>query len=231
MVVVEDRAAVESSHSESVIARWTGWSLLGLVLSLLVAHGGAMAIAGDRATGILDVPAITQYYSHAGLGVLYWQHGLGIVLFGAFVAGFWLLDKDRVTKPVDAVLLGAGVVAAAAVVPLGLTELGLQAAMAKLAGASQPDALLAVFVSWDWIYNSLFYWLEVMWVGAFSLVMLRAGLFPRWLGVWGLVVAATHVFHSSVLLTGMPDAITLPGSALFLVWLITIGVKLVRWQR
>jgi hypothetical protein len=230
MKVIEGAAATDRSHSASVYARWSGWSLLGLIVSLLLAHGGAMAIAGNRATGTLDVTTITDYYSHSGLGALYWQHGLGVVLFGVFVAGLWLFGRDSVTKPIDTMLLGAGVVVAAAVVPLGLTELALQAAMTKLAAADQSQALLAVFVSWDWIYNSLFYWLEVMWVGAISLFILTSGVLPRWMGFLGLGVASLHVFHSTVLLTGAPDAATLPGTALFLFWMITFAVKMIRWQ-
>lgn len=211
-----------------VVSKWTGWALLAVALSLAVVHGGAIAIAGDRVTGSADLDQITAYYSHGALLFLYWQHGLGVLLFGAFVVGFWSLMSARVTSALDRLLLGLGVVAGAAVIPVALTELGFQAGMVKLAQAGATEPLLGAFFIWDWIYNGLFYWLEVIWVGSFSLVMYRTRSVPPWLSLSGIGIAILHVFHSTVLIAGLPDSTTLPGSGLFLLWFIALGVTLVK---
>lgn len=212
-------------------ARWAGWSLLAITASLLIAHGGSMIVAGQRVTGTSDFQLIQEFYSYRELLPLYWQHGLGVVIFGGFIIGFHRFMRDQATKTIDRLLLATGVIAAASVIPLALTELGLQAALVQLSDTQASEAILGVFASWDWIYNSFFYWLEAVWVGAFSLLLLRTQALPRWIAVLGLVVASLHVFHSAVLMLGLPDAVTLPGTALFLVWFIATGIQLVRWGR
>ena len=69
-----------SSPDLSVVsARWAGWSLLAITLSLLVVHGGAGAVAGQRVSGTSDVAAVAAFYSHQALLPLLWQHGLGVL--------------------------------------------------------------------------------------------------------------------------------------------------------
>ena len=44
----------------------------------------------------------------------------------------------------------------------------------------------------------------------------------------GLIVPAFHAFHSSVLMLGLSDQLTLSGTALFFLWFVATGVYLVR---
>jgi hypothetical protein len=209
-------------------ARWSGWLFLGVALSLLVVHGGAQIVSGQRVTGTDDVDAIRAFYDRAGLLPLFWQHGLGIILFAGAVVTFRRYLMGAATSPVDRAFVDIGTLIAAAVVPLALTELGLQMAMVQVSGSSGGDGLFGVFAAWDWIYNSAFYWLEVGWVFCFNFVALRTRSLPRAVAVIGLVVAAAHVFHSAVLMLGLSDLLTFPATALFMVWFIATGVSLVR---
>ncbi len=209
-------------------AIWAGWSLLGVLVSLLIVHGGAQAVAGPRLSGKVDPQAVTSFYDHSQLVPIFWQHGLGLTLFAVFLVsfrrhllGFRLSQRDRL-------LTDAGTVIGLAVVPLGLVEVGLQMALVSLAGSGATDGLLSTFAAWDWVYNSMFYWLEVGWVGCLNLVALRTGALPRRTALLGLVVALLHVFHSSVLMLGLADAYTLPGTALFVLWFAAAGIHLVR---
>ncbi|MBI4202601.1 MAG: hypothetical protein HY532_05760 [Chloroflexi bacterium] len=216
-------------HSVRVVsARWAGWGLLVSFVSLLIIHGGAQAVAGQRVSGTSDVAAIAAYYSYHGLLPLYWQHGVMVLTFFAFVVAFrrYLMDMARTT--LDRVLVDLGALIAAAVIPLGLAVLGLQMAMVQVVDTPSQDGLLGLFAAWDWIYNSTFYWLEVGWMAAFNLAALRLAALPRWIAVLGLIVPLFHAFHTSVLMLGLSDQLTLPGTALFMVWFVATGVYLVK---
>lgn len=216
------------SDVRATAGRWAGWSLLLVLASLLVTHGGAQAIAGQRATGTEDIAAITAFYSHTGLRVLFWQHGAGVIVFAGFAVAMRQLLVARVGSGRDRLLLDTTVVIALAVVPAALVELALQLAMIQLASAGSADGLLAVFATWDWFYNSLFYWLEAFWMAGLGVLTWRTGILPRWMSALGLTVAAAHVFHSAVLMLGLPDAATLPATAGFIVWFAAAGTHLIR---
>lgn len=217
--------------SEPGDGRWAGWGLLAVTMSLLIVHGGAAIVAGQRASGISDIGLIEAYYSNRGLLPMYWQHGLGILFFGVFLVGIRRHLAARITRPGDRRLLDVGTLIAAMVIPLALTELALQASLVQLVPTESPQATLAIFVAWDWLYNGLFYWLEVIWVGSISLLLLRTGIVRQWISILGLVSAGLHVFHSAVLMLGLPDQVTLPGTGLFAIWFVALGVSLVRADR
>jgi hypothetical protein len=73
-----------------------------------------------------------------------------------------------------------------------------------------------------------------IWMALISIALLRARLFPRWLGVFGLAAAAVYSLgHGELLATVIPGfpawgLAGLIGSLSWLAWMIALGVFLLR---
>ncbi|HKZ53204.1 MAG TPA: hypothetical protein VJ085_07995 [Candidatus Acidoferrales bacterium] len=222
---------VSTSEQVSSTAKWAGVGMLILfVFGVLVMQVGATAIAGQRVSGTSDVAALNVYYNHQSLMPIYWQGGLGLLGFALFVAAFRRYLQLQTESGLMRLLIDAASIIGVIEVSVLLVVVSLQAAMVQIAaaGPQNSSALLAVFAAWDWTYNGLLYWTEVGWLSLFSVVGWRTGAFPRLLAAFGLIVSAFHLFHTTVLMLGLPDAVTIPGTILFVVWFIWMIVYLLR---
>jgi hypothetical protein len=130
------------------------------------------------------------------------------------------------------VLIDAATVIAVVEFAVLLIAIGLQAALVQIAtaGPTNAPALLGVFAAWDWIYNGLLYWLEAGFVALFSIGAWPNHALPRALAVFGLAVGLAHLFNSSVLMSRLPDAATIPVTLLFVVWFLCTGIYLARGE-
>ena len=197
----------------------------------MLVHLGGQVVAGQRVSGTSDISAIAAYYAHRGLLPLYWLVGFFVLPFGTFVVAFRRYLRAHSSSTGAQVLADAGTALALAVIPAALVVwLAPQAAMVQMVKADPggSPALLGLFAFWDWAYNSLSYWLEFGWVGAFSLAAWQARALPRALAAYGVLVAIVLGSYSLVLPLGLSDQITLPGSLLFAIWFVVTGIYLAR---
>ena len=212
-------------------ARTAGISLLVSVVSVALWHLGPSLIAGPkRATGTSDLSVITAFYAHQGMVPFWWQGGvslLGIILFAVFFRRYLLTFglTPRMTALAD-----FATAVAVAVTPLYALSAGLESAMAQLAAAGETGraALFGVFAAWDWTYNSFAYFFEAGYMGAWAIVAWRTRSLPRWIAGIGGVTALDHLFNSQVLMSRLPDELTLIPTAVFFVWFVSTGIYLVR---
>lgn len=222
------------------------WSKVGGIAGLLTVLGifafeiiAPSAIAGNRVSGTTDSSAILAYYNHPALGPTYWASGMIPLFFLVFVYGIYLAMKESARSSGVTILLLAAAAIAVVEMPVALVEYALQWMLVWVAGAhaAASDAVMrvalenvgvAVFRFWDVLYNSLLYWLEGGYLLLFSVVMLKAGVFRRGIGWYGLLVAAYQFFNSAAIPLGVPDALTLPGNLLFTAWFVVVSVSLLR---
>jgi hypothetical protein len=224
------------------------WSKVGGIAGLLTVLGifafeiiAPSAIAGNRVSGTTDPSVILASYNHPALGPTYWASGTIPLFFLVFVYGIYLAMKESARSSGVTILLLAGAAIAVVEMPTALAEYALQWTLVWVAGAhaAASDAVtrvalenvgVAVFRFWDVLYNSLLYWLEGGYLFLFSVVMLKAGIFRRAIGWYGLLVAAYQFFNSAAIPFGVPDALTLPGNLLFAAWFVVVSISLLRMK-
>jgi hypothetical protein len=212
-------------------ARGAGIAVLVSVLSVLILHLGPGLIAGGaRATGTSNLANIAAYYSHPSMLPYWWQGGIsliGLILFAVLFRRYLLTFS---LSPLTSGLVDLATAATVAVTPLYAMSAGMESAMVQLvsAGEAGRGALLGVFSSWDWIYNSFAYFFEAGYMGAWAIVGWRSGALPRWIAVVGGATAVGHVFNSQVLMSHLSDNLTLLPTAFFFIWLVSAGIYLVR---
>lgn len=215
-------------------AKGAGIALLVSVISVLLTHLGPTIIAGgSRASGTSDIVRIAAFYGHPAMLPFWWQGGISLIGILAFAVLFRLYLRSFVMGPITSALVDLAAVTTVAVVPLYALGAGLQAAMVQLvaAGDAGRGALLGVFASWDWVYNSFAYFFEAGYLAAWSIVAWRVNALPRWVIVIGGITAIGHVFNSQVLLSHLPDELTLVPTVLFIGWFVGAGLFLARGGR
>jgi hypothetical protein len=214
----------------ATLARAAGISLLIAIVSVLVLHGGPGIIAGgNRVSGTSDLSTITAFYSHPSMRVFWWQGGVAILAILFFAAQF---RRYLLTFPLSPMQLGIvdfATYAAIGAAPMYAVSGALEPAMVQLVGAGESGSgLLAVFVAWDWIYNSFAYFFEFAYMAAWAVVVWQTRALPRWIAALGALTAVGHLFNSQVLLSGMSDTLTLIPTVVFIVWFIATGIYLLR---
>ena len=215
-------------------AKGAGLALLVSVISILVTQLGPTIIAGgSRASGTSDIDRIAAFYSDPAMLPFWWQGGISLIGILAFAVLFRRYLRTFRLSPMTGALVDLAVMTTVAVVPLYTLSVGLQAAMVQLvaAGDAGRGALLGVFASWDWVYNGFAYFFEAAYMAVWAIVAWRVDALPRWVVIVGAVTAVGHVFNSQVLLTRLPDELTLIPTVLFFAWLVGAGVFLVRGGR
>ncbi len=215
-------------------AKGAGLALLVSVISVLVTQLGPTIIAGgSRVSGTSDIERIVAFYGHPAMLPFWWQGGISLIGILAFAVLFRRYLQTFPMSPATGALVDLGVMTSVAAVPLYALSVGLQSAMVQLvaAGDAGRDAVFGVFAAWDWAYNSFAYFFEAGYMAAWAIVAWRLDALPRWVVVVGAVTAVGHVFNSQVLLTRLPDELTLVPTVLFLAWFVGAGVFLVRGGR
>ncbi len=215
-------------------AKGAGIALLLSVISVLVLHLGPTILAGGaRASGTSDLNRIVAFYGNPSMLPFWWQGGISLIGIAAFAVLFRRYLLTFPLSPMMAATADIAVLITAAAVPLYALGVGLQSAMVQLVSAGDVGrgALLGVFASWDWIYNSFAYFFEAGYMAAWAIVAWKSGALPRWITVLGGVTAVGHVFNSQVLLSHLPDELTLIPTIFFIAWFFGAGVFLSRGGR
>ena len=224
------------------------WNRIGGIAGLLTIAGifafeiiSPSAIAGNSPSGATDPAAILAFYNHDSLGWTYWASGTIILFFPVFLCGIYLALRESAKSSGVSILLLAGLAVAFAEIPSALVEYALQWTLVWVAGAhaAASDAVTrvaleniggSVFSFWDYFYNSLIYWLEGGYLLLFSVVIIKAGVFRRAIGWFGLLAAAYQFFNTASIPLGVPDALTLPGNLLLASWFVAVSVSLLRMK-
>ena len=212
-------------------AKGAGIALLVSVISVLITHLGPTILAGGaRVSGTSDLDRIVMFYDHPSMLPFWWQGGISLISIAAFAILFRRYLLTFPLSPLMAATADVAVLITAAALPLYAVAVGLQSAMVQLVSAGEVGraSLLGVFASWDWIYNSFAYFFEVGYMAAWAIVAWKSGALPRWITVLGGVTAAGHVFNSQVLLSHLPDELTLIPTVFFIVWFFSVGIFLSR---
>ena len=215
-------------------ARLAGTALLVGVLSVLVLHlGPALIAGGSRATGTSDLSVIAAYYSHSPMLPFWWQGGFSVLAIVLFAVAFRRYLLTFAPSPAVSAVADFATAIAIAATPLYGLSAGLESAMVQLvaAGPAGRGALLGVFASWDWVYNSFAYFFEAGYMAGWAFVAWRTGALPRWLAIVGGVTAAGHLFNSQVLMSHLRDELTLVPTLFFFAWFVSAGVYLARGGR
>ncbi|MEP7104308.1 MAG: DUF4386 family protein [Chloroflexota bacterium] len=200
-------------------------------LSILIQHGGPGAIAGQRLSGTDDLRAIREFYGHRELLGFWWQGGVSFIGLAFFALGFRAYLRTFELGPVAALLADLATAVALLEAPLIAVDLGLQSALVQVVGSGSPEGALALFASWDWIYNEMTYWFEATWMLLWAALALRTGALPAWIGVAGVAASIGLLFNSAALMLRVPDIYTLVPTAILVVWMAATVVYLVRGGR
>jgi hypothetical protein len=202
----------------------TGWLTLASVLLFSVI--GPQIIAGQRVSGVLEPAAIQAYYRHAALAP-FSAAGFVIILF---LLPFVLALRQSLASNERARFFSTlGLLFAIAAVPLYLASNTLQATLVAIAAGG--GDIVPMFRLWDVLYNGAAYVLEAGYAAAFAIAMRDTPEFPRWMPVYGLVVALLQLVNASALFTGIPDMVTLVGNLAFMGWFIGASIGLSRLAR
>lgn len=202
-----------------------------LFLALFVAHRvlqGAGPLQGSGASDPSSAAIVGYVAGHrTTLLVAEFVNGLGILVLVGF-AGSLSGAVRRTGAHVGAdLVLGSGLLFAAT----ALVTTAAQAALAAVGATSGPTAARVLFALQAYAPVTL---TIAAFVGATSWVLLRTGLFPRWLGTGGVVAAVlllvgaaaqSRVITGSALAPKGPAALV--GAALFLGWTLAVCLTLV----
>ena len=210
--------------SPSRVGSYAGWVTLAGVLAFEVF--GPLTAAGQRVTGTSDAATIAGYYRNSGLLPL----ALGaFLIMPPFVALIVSLRRSLVEQGANAIVAEVGFAIALVAVPLLVAKTALQMALVRVVETGADP--VALFVSWDYLYNSGVYVIEGSYIAAFSLAMRGTVGYPGWLSGLGFVTAALQLVNMTALVVELPDAATLPGNISFAIWLGGIAVVLGRMSR
>ena len=188
-----------------------------------------------------QITDIMRYYSdhRAGVVAANYMTGLAVVLFLWFLGSLRaaLARAEGGVSRLTAVAFGAGIIALAfqalAAIVAGAIVARATVPTTAFHGLAGGSDLMGMFS--DLTTSSLAFtaFPVLAFLAAASLVMLRSGVFPRWLGIFGFVAAFIQLLSSFALfvssgplssngIVGMLSLIT------FLLWVLAVSVLLVR---
>ena len=210
-----------------------GAVLLASVAAVIVWHVGPAFLAGQRVSGTSDLTQIAAFYSDPAMRVFWWIGSFSLLGIVAFAVLFRRYLRSFGPEGFVEAAVDMGAALAVAAVPLYALSAGLESALVQVANAGDAarPGLLGVFAAWDWTYNSLTYFLEAGYMAAWAYAAWRLDALPGWIVAIGALTAVGQLFNSQVLLSGMPDSVTLIPTALFFTWFVSAGVYLVRFGR
>jgi len=172
---------------------------------------------------------IEAFYHHRALLPFWWQGGISLIALIGFALCFRAYLRTFELGPIASIVVDAATAAMLLETPLLVVGVGLQSALVQLVNSGPaPAGTLALFATWDWIYNSFTYWFEAAWMSMWAGIALRTRALPRWIGLVGAAAAAGLLFNSTVLMLGLSDNLTLIPTAGLIVWMASTSVYLVR---
>ncbi len=225
--------------SYSKVAGVSGLGTVVLVLLLEIVLPSV--VAGPRVSGSSNVASLLASYNNPALVGTFWPGGV-YILFVLFVFGIYLAFRDAAGSAGVAIFLLAATAIAFIEVPVLLTRTALQWTLVSIAAqhAITTDnatriALevsgVVVFRIWNVLYNSLLYWIEGGYVLLFGIVILKTKVFSHWVGWLSLIVSVYQFSNTLAIPLGIPDAFTLPGNLLFIAWILSISIFLLRLKK
>jgi hypothetical protein len=201
--------------------RW-GWG--GIAFVALVVGWAIVLIASSRPGADASADEIRSFFGADGDSGWLFLSSIFLALAGLVFLPFLgslrsvLRRSEGGTGRLSAVAFGAGIVFTALLFVKNSIDLGIAMAVEWQDLAVDPEAWQLL----DGVFSGLLMQegiaLGVL-IGATSVVSLRTGVFPRWLGWSGVVVAILSVF--SVLLFGLP-------LILDLVWVLAVSALILR---
>ncbi len=200
---------------------------------------GIVFVAGNLAAALLPGAPPKPDAPIADLRAYYVDHRvavqIGLYCSGiGMVAGLWFIAALRtLLRGVDANGLFASVSYAAGI---ATSTIALAGAIPVAAAALDPhrdDAVLRALVDFGNMGFALLYFPWALFNGAASLAILRTGLFPRWLGLLGLLVAALFLLAAAGIGTtsgplAAGGAVSFAALALGMLWGLGISVAMLR---
>ncbi len=222
-----------AEHPGGGWGRWAGAAFAVTLFSIAIKQFGTQAIAGAEISSSSDPIALVAHFAHPGLRFVLWQAGVGLVAALAFFIFFRTFVRARSSSEAVAVILDLIVVVGAVEMGLLFVESALQLGLVDLASA-EPSAgasILGLFKTWDWLYNSLIFWLEGSLVALISWVILRSNVVPSWIGRLGILAAIGLYLNTLQVLGGLPSAAAVPAISAFVIWGVSLAVALLRTGR
>lgn len=212
---------------ERSVPRFGSWAGLIAVVGIVGYHLALAVLAGQRVSGTTDVEAVQAFYGQSIVGVLGVSQFLVVIPFLVFAAALreTILEIGDRSAAVPRLLVGVGLAAAVAQVPVVLTEIAAQAAL--VTAVEQGEPVGGLFRFWDALYNSGLYAVEATWVLAFGLA-LSAVIAPRWMTWLSVATAALLAINVFAIWVGIPDAATLPSAIAIAIWLVAASLSLRR---
>ncbi|WP_426997662.1 hypothetical protein [Pseudarthrobacter sp. N5] len=231
------RAVTNQPHADATqavrsprrsFARIAGAALAVTFLLIMVEHGGAALVAGQRVSGTSDVGAIRLFYGHPVLQLFFGLAGIGFIAMVFFGLSFRAYLRTFPLTAVEALLVDFATAAIVLEAALIAIQIALQAALVQVVTSGTDGGVLALFASWDWIYNGSTYWFEVTWMAAWAFIALRTGALPKWIAIAGGIGATSLLFNTTVLTFRIPDSYTLVPTAVLVVWMVATLTHLAR---
>ena len=219
-----------------------GMLLIAGAVGVLVPYT-VLTIIFDYPDVLREDPGVVLTRFHAGgpqLILVWWAFALGLPLLPAYVRlGQWLQRQTTYMQWVTAVgvvsivVQMAGLLRWVFVVPV-LAQLYVSAE--NEGTRTTATVVFQAFHQFGGVLlgehmGQLF---TVVWTFMVSLAILQLRLFPRWVAWFGMVTAAIYALAQAELaatvIPGFPvwEAAGFIGSTLWLVWLITVGARLIR---
>lgn len=192
----------------------------------------------SRVSGTSDISSIFAYYNHPALGGTFWG-AFDLLLFLLFVPAIYLSFRSDAKSAGVSLFLLAGTLTAVIEAPLLMSVSALQWTLVSIAGqhaiaadiatrTALESSGLAIFKLWDFLYNSLTYWIEGGYLLFFSITIVKTRVFAHWVGWLGLAGAALLFFNTLAVPLGIPDALTLIGNVVLVAWLVSVSISLLR---
>ena len=220
---MEDKESV-SGITRSLYSRLAGVGLIGTLIAILLEHGVGQSIGGTSLYGVHDASQVAAFYGHSTLRAVYWLCTGLLPFFILFAIAFRGYVNSFGRSIATDIFFAMMIVEA----PLLLAHLGLNIALVDFMPTNQPNILLGVFASMDGIYNNGLEIIEVWWMGALATASWKLGALPRWLASWAGITAIGLAFNYSARYLQLPEGALMPTYALFALWMLTVGIVLLR---
>jgi hypothetical protein len=217
-----------ASSPRRTIARLSGIVLALTLVAILFEHGVPGATAGQRVSGTDNLSAIHDFYNHRSYLAVWWLGGVGIIGMVLFPLAFRAYLRTFELGPVASLFADLATAVMVVEAPLIAIELGLQSALVQVVSGGRDNGVMALFASWDWIYNGFTYWFEIAWMSTWAALAIRTRALPRWVAVLGAVTALGLLFNSAVLVLRLADNYTLIPTLFLVVWMFSTSVYLLR---
>lgn len=213
-------------------ARLAGGSLLLTIASIVVFQAGGSIIGqGTRPDDSTTLAPIAAYFGHPGLAAIFTLGLVTVVAMASFAIAIRRYLMAFSPSPLAMHLIDLGSVGLVLLVGTYAVVVGLGLALIALVQHADPAAV-GVFTAFTWLYDGTLNWIEGVAIGLVSLGALMTSAWPRWLGGFGLLVAALLLaLAAPALLLGYPESIPFGAYGPEAAWMLAAGVHLLRGGR